>query len=68
MANSEARGLFKKQIDNLKAHVKVYKADSSSSIRVLENVGEFAFVVKFDIFNDYDLNLTLQICSKKGLF
>jgi hypothetical protein len=49
-------------IDKLKAHIKE-RHPNSSQVRVLKNVGEFAFVFKFDTFNEFDLNLTLQIPS-----
>lgn len=50
-------------IDSLKAHVKVQYPESAG-VKVLENIGDNAFVIKFAVFNDYDINLTIQIPSK----
>lgn len=49
-----------KNIENLKTTIRT-NHPNCQSIKVMENVGEHAFVIKFTIFSDYDLNITLQI-------
>ena len=52
---------IKTDLDELKTHV---QSETSKSLKILENVGEYSYVVKFTQFNEYDLNLTLQIPGK----
>lgn len=59
-----------KQIENLKAHAKIQCLDSASApgVKVLEDIGDHVFVIKFLVFNKYDINLTIQITSKQKIF
>lgn len=65
MASTEPE-FISKNITNLKALSKTSYA-STAPVKVLENVGEHAFVVKFQAFESHDLKMTLQIPSKHGL-
>ncbi len=59
MASSNNQILkIKTDLDDLKAHV---QSETSKSLKILENIGENPYVIKFTQFNEYDLNLTLQI-------
>ena len=63
MDNSNQKSLIEKNILNLRSHFKVYYPEQAS-IKVLENCGDCAYVIKFNHSNATDLNVTLQIQSK----
>ena len=51
-------------IDSLKSQVKLHYPDMAAGVKVLENIGDHAFVIKFAVFSNLnDLNLTIQIPS-----
>lgn len=54
---------LEKNIDSLKSYVRVLNPVESAVIKVLENVGDNSYVIKFPVFNDYDLNVTIQVPS-----
>ena len=56
---------IKSDLDDLKTHV---QSESSRNLKILENIGDNSFVIKFTQFNEYDLNLTLQIPGKKTIY
>lgn len=60
--DSEKQDTLKKNIENLKIHVKD-EHPSAPGIKTLENVGDHSFVIKLNTFNDFDLNITIQIPS-----
>ena len=35
-----------------------------NKVKVLENVGEFSYIIKFPQFNDFGVTITLQVPSK----
>lgn len=63
---TDEKSFIEKNITNLKSHFKAYYPDQAS-IKVLENVGDFRYVVKFTHSNASDLNISLQIPSNNKL-
>lgn len=49
-------------IENLKQHIKL-DHPNLANIKVIENNGEYPMTINFTSFNDYGLNLTIQIPS-----
>ena len=49
---------LKDQIESLQKHI---QSIESKNIKILNNIGEYSYVIKFSQFNEYDLNLTIQI-------
>ena len=60
---SDSRGKVKKDLEELKTYLKKNRQDLVP-VKVLENIGEHSFIIKFNQFNEYDLNVTLQIQGK----
>lgn len=56
-------GAIKKEINYLNAYLQANKFNVNS-IRIMENSGEFAFIIKFPQFNEFDTTLTLQVPGK----
>lgn len=57
MANVK-KDLFLENIQNLKNYL---KENQEVSLKLLENIGSFPYVIKFSNFNNYAINLTIQI-------
>ena len=55
--------LIKNQLDEFKTHLFTKYADYQG-MKILENIGEFIYVIKINHFIEYNLNLTFQIPGK----
>lgn len=64
MANLN-RDLILKNIQNLKNYL---RDNQISSVKLLENIGCYPYVVKFTAFIDYGINLTIQISGISFIF
>ena len=52
--------LIKSQLDEFKTYLFTKYADHHG-MKILENIGEFKYVIKINQFVEYNLNLTFQI-------
>lgn len=51
---------IKEQINGLKTHIKT-NYSNCQSVTVLENMGDYSYVIKLKQFLDHDINLTIQV-------
>jgi hypothetical protein len=66
MANAN-QSLIEKQITTLNEYLKTTNA-SPSSVKVLDNIGDYSHILKFPQLNDFNVTLTLQVHGIKFLF
>lgn len=64
MANLQ-RNLVLENIQNLKNFL---KENQEASLKLLENIGRYPYVIQFSTFNKHAINLTIQINGKIYLF
>ena len=58
---------IKRQLEELKNHIKTNYQDSQP-IKILENIGDYSFVIKFNQLLQFNITLTIQIPGKSILF
>ena len=54
----------KAQITILNEFLNKEKKFNVKSVRVIENTGEFEYIIKFPQFNEYDSTVTIQVPGK----
>jgi hypothetical protein len=52
------------EINILNEYLNQEKKFNVKSVKVIENSGDFDFIIKFPQFNDYDSTVTIQVPSK----
>lgn len=65
MADSFIQNTTKNTKTELEELLNYLKHSESKPVKILENIGEYLYVIKFTHLNDYDLNLTLQLPGRK---
>ena len=56
------------EINILNNYLNQEKKFTVKSVRVIENSGDFDYIIKFPQFNDYEATVTIQVPSKFNLY
>jgi len=55
---------IKAQLAELTNHIQTQTGNSLEPLKILENIGDYSFVIKFNQFKKFNINATIQVPCK----